>query len=104
MARAPRSSVSKTAGQGVSRLSYQKGRKLAGGTPALKGPAKTEMGGAGRPRSYAKTDSLATDTDLTAGFGDTLPISDLQDVEELGSGKRPKASVSTKPAKAKVWK
>lgn len=54
MARSPRATVSKTSGQGVSRLSYQKGYALKGGgaTPRV----SLSMGSTGdnNDRDYAK--------------------------------------------------
>ena len=61
MARTPRATVSKTSGQGVSRLSYQKSRNLAGGTPAVKDSTKVDMnfgGTRGMSRPRTTTSSL----------------------------------------------
>ena len=62
MARTPRATVSKTSGQGISRLSYQKGRSLGGNIGAVKaagikmdaGPDIKGPGSTGGKRSYGK--------------------------------------------------
>ena len=58
MARSPRASVSKTSGQGVSRLSYQKGYALKGGAGSTPRVSLTD-GDTGdnnaKNRDYAKT-------------------------------------------------
>ena len=83
MARTPRASVSKTSGQGISRLSYQKGRQIAksGGGPNVKGPGATDMSA---PRSYAKGGGKSKDKtglNFNVSYGNTYHPSDL---EELG--------------------
>lgn len=95
MARTPRASVSKTSGQGVSRLSYQKGRKLGGNIgavkasgikmdagPDIKGPGTTSGG-----RSYAKGEKAGG---MNISYGETIQPTDLADVKALGEGPLPK--------------
>jgi hypothetical protein len=93
MARTPRASVAKTSGQGVSRLAYQKAYRSTHGadTPKVDRVAKT--GG--------KSSVIG---DMNVSYGDTFEPTDLGDIKELGALKPAKASVSVKPAKAKVWK
>jgi len=104
MARTPRASVSKTSGQGVSRLSYQKGRSLGktdapsvgkGDTPKLEG------GGGGSNRSYGKS---GLDQGMNISYGDTYEPTDLADVQALGERPLPKKSSATKQQGAKKWK
>ena len=91
MAKAPSAKVTKTSGQGVSRLSYQKGYSLGNkgtGSPGkVKDSAKVEIKsgrGPGRPKK-AKAD---TKDGINISYGQTLPISTLKDVQEYGKGKR----------------
>jgi len=105
MARTPRASVSKTSGQGISRLSYQKSRNLAGGTPSIKDSTQVDMnfggtrGLSGKTKDYSKAAG-----GMNISYGDTLFPTDLKDIQEFGTGKMPKPSASVKPAKPKSWK
>jgi hypothetical protein len=82
MARAPRASISKTSGQGVSRLSYQRGRALA---KAADAPAvKTDFGG-GKQREYGKGKAAGKiESKFNISYGDTFHPTDLEDVKALG--------------------
>jgi hypothetical protein len=100
MARTPRASVSKTSGQGVSRLAYQKGYRLKGGS-AIKGPGKGESTA---ERNYSKTSKGIDAGDFNVSYGDTLFPTDLKELEEFGREKPMKASVSDKRADARKLK
>ena len=83
MARTPRASVSKTSGQGISRLSYQRGRKLAGGTPDIKSPRETSFGSessSGRSRGKARDYGKQVEG-LNVSYGETFHPTDLDDIE-----------------------
>lgn len=98
MARAPRSRVSKTTGQGVSRHAYQSAYQLGnhgrGAVPGLKsrllvdGPSP---GGGSSPkygpRNYGKGDPQG----FNVSYGDTMEPGDLADVQALGEGKMPRS-------------
>lgn len=107
MAKSPSAKVSKTSGQGVSRLSYQKGRALSGKTGGASTGIDASFGksdlGSGDNR-YAKGSAKP---DKAGGFnvsyGDTLMPTDLADVKALGEGAPPKPSNTMKLAKAKTW-
>ena len=91
MAKAPSAKVSKTSGQGVSRLSYQKGRSLGNkgmSSPGgVKDSAKIELK-SGRGPGRPKKDKADGKGGINISYGDTLPISTLKDVQEYGKGKR----------------
>jgi len=97
MARTPRASVSKTSGQGVSRLSYQKGRNLGGNIGSVKasgikmdaGPDIKGPGTLGSKRSYGKDEAGG----MNISYGETISPTDLADVKALGELKLPR----TKP-------
>ena len=92
MARAPRASVPKTTGQGVSRLGYQKGYKLRNpGGPKIKASASIGTDEK-KPRNYGKG-YKAGETDLNISFGDTLRIADLPETP-------PKSGVKNELAKS----
>ena len=81
MARTPRAKVSKTSGQGVSRLSYQQGYALrTGDAPKVDKVAKGES----PKREYGKGKSKAKGSGpgFNVSYGNTLKISDLEDVKE----------------------
>jgi hypothetical protein len=93
MARTPRASVSKTSGQGISRLSYQKGYHAAGDA-RVKGRVAVDMeepkkGGGGK--SYAKTKKQADHFNA-------------DDFLEPYSGKPAKGDVSFAERGPKRWK
>ena len=85
MARAPRAKVSKTAGQGVSRLSYQKARALTGDAPQAK--VSFSKGGSGERRDYSKKAKPIESGDFNVSYGDTVDPTDIEDVKALGEGK-----------------
>jgi len=105
MARTPRASISKTSGQGISRLSYQKGYALGnkgaqGKTPSV---GKFDSTDIKTGRHYGKSSSEDFG-DINVSYGDTLDVGDLGDVKAVGKLKPPKASPMTKAAKPKAWK
>ena len=109
MARAPRARVSKTSGQGVSRLSYQKGRQLGNkgtGTPGDAPSTKFDTGGIKGPgttggnRTYGKSEGGA---DINVSYGATITPSDIEQVKELGKLAMPKTK-ALGPTKAKMLK
>ena len=79
MARSPRAKVSATAGQGVSRLSYQRGYALRGGdAPKVKGDfPKGE-----KPREYGKGKSK-TKAKSGLSYGDPLPESGMKKIKKF---------------------
>lgn len=82
MARTPRASVSKTSGQGVSRLSYQKGRKLAGDA-RVKGDFIVGPGSVSKEREYSKGGKKAEyPKGINVSYGDTYEPTDLKDIQE----------------------
>lgn|SRR6187549_1040252 len=99
MARSPRASVSKTSGQGTSRLSYQKGYALGNrGGGADFGGALPDIDG---PREYSKGKGGG---DMNISYGETLPIGDLADVKNLAKTKVGKSSLNLVPGKQKKMK
>jgi hypothetical protein len=109
MAKTPSAKVSKTSGQGVSRLSYQKGRALSGKTGGGASTGidasfgKSPLGGSGSGRSYAKGEKSPGDSGFNVSYGDTLMPTDLADIKALGEGPPPKPSKAMNPAKPKAW-
>lgn len=107
MAKAPSAKVSKTSGQGVSRLSYQKGRALSGKTGGASTGidasfGKSELGSGGN--RYAKSDVKPEQAGgFNVSYGDTIMPTDLEDVKAMGEGAAPKQSGAMKPGKAKTW-
>jgi hypothetical protein len=106
MPRAPRASVSKTSGQGISRLSYQKGYALKGG--AASGLSAKFSSGGGDRRDYAKKGGSTPKPQQAEGinisYGDTYEPTDLGDIEALGERAVPKTTVGAKHQGAKKWK
>ena len=94
MARTPRASVSKTSGQGVSRLAYQKGYKLKGGD-AIKGPGKIDVEGG---RGYAKAKGSGGSS-FNVSYGNTYEPTDLDDVNQLFKDKPAKSKLDKQEAK-----
>lgn len=94
MARTPRAKVSKTAGQGISRLAYQQGRALG-----LKGDrvvgAKGKSPSLGNTRSYAKEGS----GEFNVQYGGMFDTEDVKETSEA-----PRASVRLERASAKKLK
>jgi len=110
VARAPRAKVSKTSGQGISRLSYQKGRALGNKNTATPGdltPAKFSAGdmkgpgSTGGGRSYGKGEGGAGDINIS--YGGTIRPSDIEDVKALGKMDIPKGK-ALGPTKTKQLK
>ena len=99
MARAPRASVSKTSGQGTSRLSYQKGRSLGNQGTATPGGGGRFSAGLEAPssgRSYAKGEQPEG---LNFSYGLTLGISNIDDLKDFGVGVKPKKPLTPKQSK-----
>lgn len=97
MARAPRSSVSKSSGQGVSRHAYQAAYKLGNhgrsAGPGLKFKSSVSGPSAGGgsspkygPRRYGKDEP----PDFNVSYGDTIEPGDLADIQALGEGPLPR--------------
>jgi hypothetical protein len=77
MARTPRAKVAKTAGQGVSRLAYQKGYALKRGqAPKIKA-AKRAAQAAPDKRSYGKQGKPAGSGDIDIAYDVNLPLDEL---------------------------
>lgn len=76
MARAPRTTVSATSGQGVSRRAYQTAYAL-GQKGTGSGFTKPESSG----REYGKSKQVDGNHSMNVSFGNTLPISSLDDVK-----------------------
>ena len=80
MARAPRARVSQTSGQGVSRLSYQKGRQLGNYGSAEAPFVKTKFeSGSDQKRVYTKGEKYPGG--INVSYGDTIKPSDLNDIK-----------------------
>lgn len=95
MARAPRARVSATSGQGVSRLSYQRGRQLAKAADAPSVDTKFTTG----EREYAKSKSGGKyESSINVSYGDTYHPTDLADVKALGELKPPKGWANKREA------
>lgn len=96
MARAPRASVSKTSGQGVSRRAYQSAYRLGQHGSAASGlKAKTSVDGSSPgggsspkygPRNYGKGET----PHFNVSYGDTMEPGDLADIMALGEGSPPR--------------
>ena len=94
MARAPRAKVSKTAGQGISRLAYQQGRAL-GNKGVQVARAKGKSPSIGNTRSYAKEDGGA----FNVAYGGMFDVEDAEETSTL-----PKPSVRLDRGNAKKMK
>lgn len=101
MARAPRASVSKTSGQGISRLSYQKGRKL--GNTGAQAIAKVDTPDVKSTRSYGKSEGKYP-SGINVSYGDTIEPGDLEDVRKLSELQMMKPQVSNKRQPGKKLK
>lgn len=79
MARAPRASVSKTSGQGISRLAYQQAYAMKGGLTSK------FSAGSQSPRNYAKKNAAKAEQPkgINVSYGDTLEPTDLKDIEGM---------------------
>lgn len=93
-----------SSGQGVSRLSYQKGRSLgnrgkADASPAVSTKFSSETKGGGR--GYSKSD---LPSGINVSYGDTLNPTDLAETKTIFSGKVPTASEYGKQKKTKALK
>ena len=74
-----------TSGQGISRLSYQKGYALRGGdAPSV--DTRFSKGEDAPRRQYGKT-AKASGPGFNVSYGDTLEPTDIEDVKALGEGK-----------------
>lgn len=102
MARAPRAKVPKTSGQGVSRLSYQKGYALGNrGTASggVKDAPKVDNVRSDSSRGYAKAGSkLDSKGGINVSYGDTIEPGNLIDVENLAK-RKPEKGLSLTPGK-----
>lgn len=98
MARAPRSSVSKTSGQGVARKAYQ-GSYQMGPRASMDRLDLPDQPSGKVARSYGKGEK----SDINVSYGDTLPISTLDDVDRYAKEK-PAKGLSLVPKKAKKLK
>jgi len=103
MARAPRAAVSKTSGQGVSRLSYQKSYALKGGSPGLKASFSK---GDSDERSYAKKKAPRPEKagGINVSYGDTYFPTDIKDIEAVGERQVPKTKVGSQRQGPKKWR
>ena len=84
MAKSPSAKVSKTSGQGVSRLSYQQGYAMRqGNAPKVSSEKgdKRDYGKAKKSKSDEKP--KASGPGFNVSYGDTLKIGDLKDIEEF---------------------
>jgi len=85
MSRAPRASVPKTSGQGISRHAYQK--VYASGPRTSMGEINIEDAKGPSPRKYAKEKSKR---EYNIDYSELLPIGSLDDVEQYAKDKPPK--------------
>lgn len=85
MARTPRASVSKTYGQGVSRLAYQKRYEMTRDKAPKVKMDKLDTPAVSRSREYSKGGKYPYK--MHVSYGSTLHPSSLEDVEALGRRK-----------------
>jgi len=103
MARAPRASVSKTSGQGISRLAYQKGYAMKGGASS----GLSSKFSKGEQRDYSKKGGKARPIDaegINISYGGTYEPTDLGDIEALGERQVPKTKVGLQHQGSKKWR
>ena len=88
MARAPRSKVSKTSGQGVSRLSYQRGYSMAGGSGEVPNAgSRSSFDPPKGTRNYAKN-AKGGQPDINVEYGEhQVATRTLDDVEKYAGDK-----------------
>lgn len=98
MARAPRASVAKTSGQGISRLAYQQAYAMKGGLTS-----KFSAGQQPSTRDYPKQGQVKPRGGINVSYGSTLEPTDINDINATDATLPTKASVSLKPARAKTW-
>jgi len=102
MARTPRATVSKTSGQGVSRLSYQQAYRMKhdADTPTVKGPGTTAPGG---DRNYAKKGKSdgGAKSSFNVSYGNTLVPTDIDELGGMFKDKPAKPSANFGPGNAK---
>ena len=105
MARAPRASVSMSSGQGVSRLSYQRGHAMrGGGGEAPKVSSKFEKGDTPRQYGKGKSSESSKGPGINIDYEHTIPIRNLDSIENAYKGKPTKPGVKLKHEKAKKLK
>jgi len=91
MAKAPSAKVSKSSGQGVSRLSYQKGRSLGNKGSASPGDTQVKMATAIQSNNdFGKTGKVKYPEGINVSYGNTFKPTDLKDVQALGKVTPPK--------------
>lgn len=90
----------KTSGQGVSRLSYQKGRALGNKGAGVKDAPPDNVAAT---RSRSKAGKLDSAGGININYGDTINPTDLVDVEGYAKGK-PAKGLSLTPKKSKKLK
>lgn len=92
--------IAATSGQGISRLSYQQGRAMSGGTPPIR-TSRVALPSSGR--DYGKASKIGASPSIVADYGNTLDPSDLGDVTAMGKGKPLKGwKQNLNPSKLKV--
>lgn len=101
MARAPRARVSQTSGQGISRLSYQKGYSLGNMKGSAAPGVSTKFEGTDK-REYSKKQEYPAG--INVSYGDTIEPTDLKDTKAMFASKPTKSGVSTATGKAKKLK
>lgn len=92
--------VSKTSGQGISRLAYQQAYRMKGGL------TEKFTAGSSQSRDYSKKGAKLGGSDpIVADYGDTIEPGNLGDVQALGEGSPPPSWKDRRtPSKLKVPK
>lgn len=98
MAKKLQAKVSKTSGQGISRLAYQQAYAMKGGLTSKFSAGKQQS-----TRDYPKQGQVKPRGGINISYGDTLEPTDIKDINATDATLPTKASVSLKPAKAKTW-
>lgn len=97
MAKAPSAKVAKTSGQGVSRLSYQKGRSLGNrGTASPGDTPSISLQSSSQKTDYGKTGKVKYPAGINVSYGDTYEPTDLKDIQALGQRTPPKGFKNTR--------
>jgi hypothetical protein len=90
MARAPRAKVSQSSGQGVSRLSYQRGYALGNrGTGSTGSGVSTKF--SNESKSSREYEKQKYPGGINVSFGDTSNPTDLAETKTIFAGKPPSA-------------
>lgn len=104
MARAPRAKVSATSGQGVSRLSYQKGYALGNKGSGSPGSSVSTKFQAAESRAGREYDKQKYPGGIDISYGDTLNPTDLAETKKIFAEKPSSSQNYGKAGKSKPLK